>query len=92
MTCSNIAIQFAGAQLGNFERGRRYIYDKRDEIIYDLSQSAKCVTPLFRDIIHLSVKCRYNADAPSAPPLSCTPEHHITKFALHLQGVTKLWS
>ena len=31
----------AGAQLGNFERGRRYICNMKDEIIQGLSQSMK---------------------------------------------------
>ena len=29
----------AGAQLGNFEMGRRYIYSRKDEIIHGLSPS-----------------------------------------------------
>ena len=30
--------------------GRWYIYDRKDEIIYGLGPSVKCVAPLFRDI------------------------------------------
>ena len=30
--------------------GRRYIYDRKDEIIHGLSPSVKCVVPLFRDM------------------------------------------
>ena len=30
-----------GAQLGNFERGRRYICNRKDEIIHGLSPSVK---------------------------------------------------
>ena len=40
----------SGAQLVNFERGRRYIYDRKDEILDGLSPSMKCVAPLFRDM------------------------------------------
>ena len=38
------------AQLGNFDRGRRYIYNRKDEIIHGLSPSVKCVAPLFGDM------------------------------------------
>ena len=41
----------AGAQLGNFERGFRFIYNRKDDIIHNgLSQRVKCVAPLFRDM------------------------------------------
>ena len=39
-----------GAQLGNFERGRRNICNRKDDIIYGLSPSVKCVAPLLIDI------------------------------------------
>ena len=39
-----------GAQLGNFERGPRYICNGKDEIIHGLSPSVKCVAPLSIDI------------------------------------------
>ena len=39
-----------GAQLGNFEGGRRYICNRKDEIIHILSRSVKCVAPLLRDM------------------------------------------
>ena len=41
---------YSGAQLVNFERGRRYIYNRKDEIIHGLSPSVKYVAPLFRDM------------------------------------------
>ena len=35
-----------GAQLGNFERGARYIFfNRKAEIIHGLSQSVNCVAP-----------------------------------------------
>ena len=36
-----------GAQLGKNERGRRYIFIRKDEIIHGLSPSAKCDAPLY---------------------------------------------
>ena len=30
--------------------GRWYIYNRKDEIIHGLSQSIKCVTPIYRDM------------------------------------------
>ena len=39
-----------GAQLGNFDMGRRYIINGKEEIIYGLRPSVKCVTSLFRDM------------------------------------------
>ena len=55
----------AGAQLGNFEmRGRRYIYNRKDEIIHGLSPSVKCVAPLFRDMSIAKV----SAPLPKRPP------------------------
>ena len=35
---------WTGAQLGNFERGRRYIYNRKDDIIHGLSLTVKCVS------------------------------------------------
>ena len=39
-----------GAQLGKFERGRRYICKGKNEIIQGLGPRVKCVAPLFRDM------------------------------------------
>ena len=36
---------YAGAQLGKFERGRRFC-NSEDEIIHGLNPSVKCVAPL----------------------------------------------
>ena len=58
----------AGAQLGNFERGQRYICNWKDEIILGHSPSVKCVAPLFRDMP--LVKCIIGR-APQAPLPSC---------------------
>ena len=49
----SISSSQAGAQLGNFERGgarRRYICNKKDEIMHDLSPTVKCVAPLSIDM------------------------------------------
>ena len=35
-----------GAQLGNFERGRRFICNSKDEIVHGLSPCVICVAPL----------------------------------------------
>ena len=44
----------AEAQLGNSERGGgSHIYNRKDEIIYGLGPSVKCVVPLFRDMSKL---------------------------------------
>ena len=50
-----LAFTSAGAQKGNFERGRRYICIRirKDEIIHFLS--VKCVAPLFRDMLLVKV-------------------------------------
>ena len=47
MSCDSVwQSKPTGAQLGNFERGRRYIF--KGEIIHGLSPSLKCVAPQFR--------------------------------------------
>ena len=40
---SKLLMKCSGAQLGNFERGRRYIQNRKDEIIHGLSSSVKCI-------------------------------------------------
>ena len=47
---SYIRILYTGAQLGNFEWGRRYICNMKDEIIHGFIPSVKFVAPLFLDI------------------------------------------
>ena len=54
----------AGAQLGNLRGGRRYLYDRKNEIIHGLSQSV--VAPLFRDM-SLAKVCNAGGEAPVAP-------------------------
>ena len=51
-------------ELGNFERGRRYIYNRKDEIIHGLCPSVKCVAPVFSQ----SLKCRRGRPSPSCAP------------------------
>ena len=50
--------------------GRRYNYNRKDEIIHGLSPSVKCVSPLFRDISLIKCKCRKGAPPPVAPLLT----------------------
>ena len=49
-----------GTQLGNFERERRYIYNRKD----GLCPSVKCVAPVFSQ----SLKCRRGRPSPSCAP------------------------
>ena len=39
-----------GVELGNFERGARYNYKRKDEIIHGLSPSVKSVATLLTDM------------------------------------------
>ena len=40
-------VAYRGATMSG---GRRYIYNRKDEIIHGHSPSVKCVAPLFRDM------------------------------------------
>ena len=61
-----------GAQLGKFERGGRYIYDRKDEIVHDLSPS---VAPLFRDMPKYEM--HEGASTPCLPPPKFCPWSHV---------------
>ena len=47
---SNYQYQCQGRNWVILRGGRRYIYNRKDEIIHGLSPSVKCVSPLFRDM------------------------------------------
>ena len=49
--------------------GRRYIYSRKDEIIYGLCPSVKCVASLFGDMYLARYEMQEGARAPSAPQL-----------------------
>ena len=66
-----------GAQPGTFERGRSYIYNRKDGIIHDLSPSIKCVAPLFRDMSLAKYEMQEGARAPKRH--SCAPGHATHK-------------
>ena len=63
--------------------GRRYIYDRKDEIIHGLSPSVKCIAPLFRDMFLAKV---WNA---GGPPPCCAPGIVHDYFWRHKGGLKK---
>ena len=58
---------FAGAHHSNFERGRRYIYNRKGEIIHGLSPRVKCVAPLFRDMFLAKNEMQAGGARPQRP-------------------------
>ena len=49
-SCVDIKVSKVGRNWVLLRGGRRYIYDRKDEITHGLSPSVKCVAPLLRDM------------------------------------------
>ena len=64
----------SGVQLGKFERGRRYICNRKDEIMHGLSQSVKCVAPLLETRPWTKYEMQQGRATTGAPtPPTCAP-------------------
>ena len=59
--------------------GRRYIYDRKDEIIHCLSPVGKCVAPLFKGVSSAKVWNAGGGARPQAVLSHNTPVHNVLK-------------
>ena len=82
--------QWHCVQERNLERGLRYIYNRKDEIIHGISPSVICVAPLFGG---MSLAKEWNAGGGTPPahslPLTCAPVAKSLKCCVYLKRSEK---
>ena len=69
-------------QLGNLQRGRRYIFDRKNEIIHGVSPSVKWVAPLLREFPKPNSEMQEGCLPPEPPPPSCAPPNKTRRCAV----------